>query len=236
MVTAFGTGTWGRGRGRESHLNLKPLEGVAKAHGPASLAMPPPYLDQACRVLLLDFDAFGNRELELPLVMEQRAIRRAQPKQHARHEARREIREAEAEREHPAEEAFPFGFRKEVGPRKAAVGAPFFGCPSAEKGSENLRRRSRRDPRAFLSPTRQPASDRRLQADDGGEDAREPQHIGRCSGLRREPRHVRRIERHRRIEVANTARTRERLQLRRFINECTTSDGFEEARKPSLPR
>jgi hypothetical protein len=131
MVTAFGTGTWGRGR--ESHLNLKPLEGVAKAHGPASLAMPPPYLDQACRVLLLDFDAFGNRELELPLVMEQRAIRRAQPKQHTRYEARREEREAEAEREHPHEEVFPFGFRKEVGPLKAAIGAPFCGSPAADE-------------------------------------------------------------------------------------------------------
>jgi hypothetical protein len=72
-------------------------------------------------VLPLDVDALGDTELELLIVLEQRAIPGVHPKQHARHDARREEREAEAEREHPHEEVFPFGFRKEVGPLKAAI-------------------------------------------------------------------------------------------------------------------
>jgi len=293
MVAAFGTGTWGRGR--ESHLDLKPLEGVAKAQatrrrgrprqliiglalalahaaaatvdGPAGSAVcspavdgsradgagaprptcgwgpctrrsepSPPHLDRAGGVLALDLDAVIGRERELQVVLEQHAICRVQGEEHARDGARQEVGEAEAERDHPHEEALPFVHREEVGPLEAAIGALDGGSPSAEEGPEFLRRGPRRILSEFASPTRQPASGRRLQADDSGEDAREPQHVGRCSGLRREPRHVRRIERHRCVEVANTARTRERLQLSRFSDECTTSDGFEKTGKPSLPR
>jgi hypothetical protein len=131
-------------------------------------------------VLLLDLNALGSRELELLIVSEERAIRRAQPKQHTRYEARREEREAEAERKHPHEEVFPFGFRKEVAPLKAAIGVPLGGSPAADESPkyESLRV-FRLNPRAFLGAASQPAPNRRLHADDVREDTGQPPPIGR---------------------------------------------------------
>jgi hypothetical protein len=124
-------------------------------------------------VLTLDFDALGDTELELLIILEQRAIPGAHPKQHARHEARREVNrvevsEAEAEREHPREEAFPLLRREEVGPFETSINALLPRCPSADESPEILQRGNSC---ARLGAARQPTSRRRLDADDGGDGA-----------------------------------------------------------------
>ena len=199
--------------------------------------VPPPHLDSAGDVLTLDADALSGRELELPIVVEQPAVIRVQREHHARHEARHKIGEAESERQQSHKEALPFVHREEVGPIEAAVDGLYSGGPSADECPKILQRFLQFFVScALLSAPHQPAAHRRLQADYGGEDTREPKHVGRCSGLRREPRHVRSIERHRHVEVANSAGTWKSMQQGGVGDKGTPTDCLQKASKPALPR
>ena len=151
----------------------------------------------------------------------------------AQENQRGSVGRAEAEREHPREEAFPLLRREEVGPFETSINALLPRCPSADESPEILQRGNSC---AQLGAARQPTSRRRLDADDGREDAGQPPPIGRGLRPRGDHRHIRRIEGSRHVEVADTTSTRHGLHRGRSEHEGAPSDGLGEALDATLAR